>query len=184
MKTKKIIIASILCIATLSNAQTKTVSTINPCDDLKKENEALKKSLNINQPISTVTDNEIEFNITKVKGDIKSQMVTIEFLLTNKIKNRQVGLSKGTMKIVSVEGDVLKLEKYLIPEIQSYDYNNLHIELNTDVPIKCSFTFGTLLPSNQYIKLLNLPYLVFNYSGTEETNKGATEFKDLKIEWK
>ena len=67
MKTKKIIIASILCIATLSNAQTKTVSTINPCDDLKKENEALKKSLNINQPISTVTDNEIEFNIIERK---------------------------------------------------------------------------------------------------------------------
>lgn len=184
MKTKNLILATILFVSTLSNGQTKTASTPNLCDDLKKENEALKKSLNINQPISTVTDNEIEFKITKVKGDIKSQMVTIEFLLTNKIKNRQVGLSKSTMKIVSIEGDVLKLEKYTIPEIQSYDYNNLHIELNTDVPIKCSFTFGTLLPSNQYIKLLNIPYLVFNYSGTEETNKGALEFKDLKIDWK
>ena len=88
------------------------------------------------------------------------------------------------MKIVSVEGDVLTVEKYLIPEQQAYDMNNLHVFLNTDVPIKCTFTFGALLPTNKYIKLFNLPYVVFKSNGYEMENSGGNEFKDLKIDWK
>lgn len=184
MNALKTILTGLLFITTTVIAQTKTTSPVNPCEELKKENEALKKSLNINEPITILTDNDIEFKITKVKGDIKTQMVTIELLLTNKIKNREIGVTKGAMKIVSVEGDVLTVEKYLIPEQQAYDMNNLHVFLNTDIPIKCSFTFGALLSSNKFIKLFNLPYVTFKGNAYEQENAGINEFKDLKIDWK
>lgn len=129
MKTKNLILATILFVTTLLNAQTKTVDTPNPCDELKKENEALKKSLNINEPITILTDNDIEFKITKVKGDIKTQMVTIELLLTNKIKNREVGINKGAMKIVSIEGDVCAISDKID------HYNNVFNESNKKVDL-------------------------------------------------
>lgn len=184
MKRKLIIAASYIFLTSTIFAQAKPTNNTNSCDELIKENAALKKSLNINESIALLSDNDIEFKIIKVKGDLKTQMVTIELLLTNKIKNREIGITKGAMKIVSIEGDVLTVEKYLIPEQQAYDMNNLHVFLNTDVPIKCTFTFGALLPTNKYIKLFNLPYVVFKSNGYEMENSGGNEFKDLKIDWK
>lgn len=182
MKTKNIIAASILFIATLSTGQTKITNTVTQCDELKKENEALKKSLNLNEPIIILTANDIEFKITKVKGDIKTQIVSIELLLTNKNKNRDISFTRNGIKIVTLEGEVLIVHDLILPERQQLEYYDLYTYLTTDVPIKCTFKFGTLLQTNKYIKLFNLPFKTNNNSPSQTSDNN--EFKDLEIEWK
>ena len=77
MNRKLIIAASYIFLTTTIFAQAKPTNNSNSCDELIKENVALKKSLNINESIALLSDNDIEFKIIKVKGDLKTQMVTI-----------------------------------------------------------------------------------------------------------
>lgn len=185
MKTKTIIAALILSIGTLT-AQTKQMGTAklnqtnDPCEALKKENESLKKSLNINEPIVTETFGDIEFKIIKVQGDKKTQMVTIDILMTNNIQNREVKINKNFLKTVTIEGDVFNVGSSIVGGV-SYATN---VYLNTGVPIKSSFSFGTMLPSNEYIKLFNFAFTILHPQDFYQSKDWAVEFKDLKIEWK
>jgi hypothetical protein len=154
----------------------------NQCDGLKKENENLKKSLGLNQSIKTVTTNDIEFVVKKVVGDIKTQMITFEIVAINKTENRDIFLGQSyekTTKIVTVDGTVLFPNQVNSPS-KPMGFGGLL--LNTDIPIKFSMQFGPLLPSNEYIKLLDVH---FKYDDREHhTIMANAEFKDLKIEWK
>lgn len=183
MKAKTILAVCILSIGTLT-AQTKPTAKSNqasdPCEALKRENESLKKSLNINEPIATETYGDIEFKIVKVRGDKKTQIVTIDIVMTNNIQNREVKINKNFIKIVTVDGDVFQLGGSIVAGA-SYSTNAY---LNTGVPIKSSFSFGTMLPSNEYIKLFNFAFTILHPQDFYQSKDGAIEFKDLKIEWK
>jgi hypothetical protein len=185
MNAKTITAALILSIGTLaaqtkSTTTTKSSQTSDPCETLKKENESLKKSLNISEPITTETFGDIEFKIIKVKGDKKTQMVTIDVLMTNNIQNREVKLNKNFLKLVTVDGDVFQLGGFIVAGT-SYATNAY---LNTGVPIKSSFSFGTMLPSNEYIKLFNFAFTILHPQDFYQSKDWAIEFKDLKIDWK
>lgn len=182
MKSK--LLTSIIFILTtqlFAQQTTKTSTSSNSsCDDIKKENEYLKKTLNINQSITSLNVGDVDFNVVKIKGDSKSQMVTIEVLLTNKIQNRNVSVDINNIKIVTLDGEIYKPSKYFLP---SATWDN-KIYLNTDVPIKISFVFGTMLPSTEYIKLFNLAFTIFDQQDYNKNIVDANEYRDLKIIWK
>jgi len=189
MKVKIITLVACMLTVTVFKAQTKsaTVSStaktnppVDMCELLKKENELLKKTLNIGEPIISKVYGEVEFKIVKVRGDKQTQMVTIDVLMTNLVQNRSLSVNMSLVKIVTLEGDVLKLKNSVI----GGDGYAADVYLNTDVPIKSTFSFGTMLPTNEYIKLFNLAFTILHPNDYQQNNKGAIEFKDLKIDWK
>lgn len=108
-------------------------------------------------------------------------MVTIEVLLTNKLQNREINLERNAFKVVTVEGDMFAVSNFNIP-LSNVSSN---VFLNTAIPIKCSFSFGPILPTNKYIKLFNLPYsVIVNPMDWSQNKKGSNEYRDLQIDWK
>lgn len=182
MKNKLVIIFTLIVLTNKATGQSKPTGakqqTVDPCESLKKENEALKVSLKINTGITTKNSDDIDFVITKVTGDLKTQFITIEFLLTNKLQNRKIQVFKNS-KIVTIEGDVLWATSSIIAGDNFDDIANL----NTNVPIKCSYTFPPTLPSNKYLKLFSFAYAL-NTDDYFKKIDGLIEFRDLEIIWK
>ncbi|MBK6834100.1 MAG: hypothetical protein IPG89_07420 [Bacteroidetes bacterium] len=189
MKRKILTLTACVLTITVLTAQTKsstatpvakTNQPIDSCGLLKKQNETLKKILNLGEPLIYKINNDVEFKITKVRGDIQTQMVTIDILMINLVENRELSVTNQYLKIVTLEGDVLKLSSSVVGGT-GYATN---VYLNTSIPIKSTFTFGTLLPSNEYIKLFNFAFTILHPQDYHQNKTGAIEFKDLKIEWK
>lgn len=185
MKIKTILTSLLILELTTTQAQTKATTTkpatIDQCIELKKENENLKKSLGLQEPISSITVNNIEIKIKKVVGDKKSQLILVELVMLNKIENRNIEVKsewEKSIKLVTVEGDVLFSNEIIIPSESIYKI----FLLNTDTPIKCNFKFGPLLPTNEYLKLFEFNFIVKNIQTGKQSNE-KVEFKDLKITW-
>lgn len=117
-----------------------------------------------------VTKDDCLIQIVKVTGDIKSQKVKIEFLLTNKIQNRKIFIDGGRSQFVSLSSDY-------IPMLTGF--NVFDTELFTDVPIKTTCTIGTLMPSQKSIKLIALHFGVNQGS----MKWAVAEFRDIAIDW-
>jgi hypothetical protein len=183
MKNKTILIATLMLALTTLNAQTKTSTTkptavINQCNELKSENEFLKKTLKINEPIKTYSDNDIEIKLISAKGNLKTQKIKIEYLITNKIQIRNIKMDAFREQIVSMSGELIPLAN---------GYTIYETELNTDVPIKTSLELGPILPENTIIKFISMKYLLpkqgMTYIGNWEPT-GVAEFKDIPVIWK
>ena len=185
MRIKKILTSTLMLVLTALQAQTKSVTTkqttLDQCADLKRENENLKKSLGLQDPIASIIANEIEIKIKKVTGDKKSQIILVELVMTNKIENRNIEVKsefEKQVKAVTVGGDVLFSIEIIVPSESIYKI----FLLNTETPIKCSFKFGPLLPTNEYLKLFEYNFIVTNIQ-TGKQSYEKVEFKDLKINW-
>lgn len=182
---KQTIFLSLLSLAYINtNAQANKVTAVNQCEALKKENDSLKKALGLNEPITTCTSNDVEYKVLKVVGDKKSQTVSVEITVTNKLANRNFEMNNmmGTsIKITTLTGDVLFSNELFIPGVTLYAAS---VILHTDVPLKMKFNFNPLLPSNEYIKLFYLSYKLRNLQDYKKDSTEEIEFKDLKINWK
>ena len=62
------------------------------CDSIKKENANLKRVLSIFEPVKTASSQDLDFIITKVQGNIKTQAVTITFMTINRKVIRNVSV--------------------------------------------------------------------------------------------
>ena len=190
MKNSTLLLSLLLSATATINAQhnkpvsTKTTTEVNQCDALKKENDSLKKALGLNEPILFYTSNDVEYKLTKVIGDKKNQTVTVELLVTNKIENRDfemLNVMGNSIKIITVNGDVLFSSEGLVPGVRPYSSTTT---LHTDTPLKLMFSFGPLLPTNEYIKLFYFNYKLRNFRDSRKDNTEEIEFKNLKINWK
>lgn len=54
-----------------------------------------------------------------------------------------------------------------------------HVALNTGVPIKCTYTFGGVLPDVKMIKLFK-----FEYRHRSLDDPIGVEFRDVPVEWR
>jgi hypothetical protein len=186
MRIKTILTSTlILALATLQAqtkpATTKPIAKVDQCAELKMENANLKKSLGLQEAVASVTANEIEIKIKKIVGDKKSQIILIELVMTNKIENRNIEVKsefEKKVKMVTLDGDVLFSNEITVPSESIYKI----FLLNTETPIKCSFKFGPLLPTNEYLKLFEYNFIVTNIQ-TGKQSYEKVEFKDLKINW-
>jgi hypothetical protein len=140
------------------------------CDALKKENEYLKKTLQINTPTKTVSAVSIDFNVIKVEGNTKDQTVTLVMTFVNHNANEEIQYYEA--KAIDIEGNEYKDSNRSIGNEQSRN------TLYTDTPIKSTITFSKVLPS---VKMLKLVPIHFLYNKPLDVK---IEFKDLPITWK
>lgn len=140
------------------------------CDDLKKENESLKKALQITTPIKTVSAVNIDFNIIKVEGNTKDQTVTLVMTFVNHNANEAIQYSET--RAIDVEGNEYKGSNHSIGSA------GIRNTLYTDTPVKSTITFSKVLPSVKIIKLVHVHFLYSKPFNVE------IEFKDLPITWK
>lgn len=186
-KTITLFTLLILANANMKAQQNKTNETnkhISSCEELKKENDSLKKALGLNEPINSFVRNDAEYKLIRVVGDKKSQTVSVEIIVTNKIENRNfemMNMMGTSIKIITVTGDVLFSNEVFVPGASQYSMSTV---LHTDVPLKMKFNFNPLLPSNEYIKLFYLSYKLRNLQDSKKDTTEEIEFKDLKINWK
>lgn len=137
----------------------------------KAENEYLKTSLKINTPIKTQQSESIEFKLLKVEGNSKAQTVTFTYTLTTNAANWRI--NSDVKPIIDIDGNEYKLKSYTLGS-ETYGQS---IYLNTDVPIKCTYTYGGILPAVKIIKL-------FKYGYTHEWGEPySVEFRDITINW-
>lgn len=181
---KQTILFAFLLFAGTTYSQTNKVPSTNSCENLKKENDSLKKALGLNEPIKSFSHNDVDYEVLKVVGDRKTQTVSVELMVTNKLANRNFEMMNmlGTsMKITTITGDVLFSNELYVPGVTTYSaFTTLH----TDVPIKMTFHFNPLLPNNEYIKLFYLSYKLRNLQDYKKDSTEEIEFRNLKINWK
>jgi len=156
------------CLAGASYAQSN-------CDEVKKENEYLKKSLKMLEPVMTQTVDNTEIRLTKCTGDPKAQTITMEFILINKQANKEVILGNPTG--IDMEGNEYNTN---YQNFQIGSKTNGRAVLNTDVPIKASASLKKVLPAVKYLKLIKFLYRSENtkYPGID------IEFRDIQVTWK
>lgn len=138
---------------------------------VKAENESLKNSLKIGKAISEINSDNIDFKLLKMEGDSKNQTITATLTLKTSAANWYI-MSRVT-SIIDVDGNEYKLKSHKIGA-----ENLSKIELNTGVPIKCTYTFAGILPEVKIIKLFKFDYT------HRLGEKNSVEFRDLSVDWK
>ncbi|SEM00617.1 hypothetical protein SAMN04488505_103113 [Chitinophaga rupis] len=125
-----------------------------------------------NEPIQTTTSDNIEFKLMKAEGNSKAQSIKLTMVLTTSAANWYI--MSAVKSIIDPEGNEYRLKSFTIG---ASDYIT-SIDLKTGVPIKCTYTFGGVLPDVKKIKL-------FNYSYTHSWGEPfAVEFRDIPVDWK
>lgn len=140
------------------------------CDDLKKENESLKKALQINAPTKTVKSANIDFNLIKCEGNTKDQTVSIILTLQNHDANRRILFDPA--RAIDIEGNEYKSDKI---SIGAEGHSN---SLYTDVPIKTVIRLTKVLPTVKILKIIPLKFY------DPSAGHFEVELKDLAVSWK
>lgn len=150
------------------------------CDEIKKENDYLKKALNLNKPVTEIQNGDLVFSVTKVEGNSKSQVVTIEMLVKNTGRNLD-DFTSEVKSVIDINGTEYLLSKAFIGAKEGSAYATLY----RDVPLKCKYIFAGIQPEVKIIKLFNYP-VKYHIPGTNsfDFQKEAAEFRDLTIVWK
>lgn len=147
---------------------TQKLSAQSPgCEEIKKENEYLKKALHILTPVKAVTSKNIDFNIYKCEGNITEQTITLTLVITNHGPNADLNFRKA----IAVDAEGNEYETYAI-KIGSGGSNN---KIFTDVPVKSLFEFKKVLPT---VKLLKI--IAIEFGGSD----AGFEYRDIPVTWK
>ncbi|OQP64635.1 hypothetical protein [Niastella populi] len=140
------------------------------CDDLKKENEYLKKALSITTPVKTVSGPNVDFNLIKCEGDSKQQKLTVVFTVLNHDANKYFFMDKADA--IDVEANQYHTTSTLIGS------RSVSNTIYTETPVKASIEFSKILPSVKMLKLVSIPYALGNQVNL------AFEFRDIPVTWK
>ena len=172
---KKII--SLFAIAFIA-AQLSAQST---CEELRKENEYLKKALLLNNPVIEVHNGDLKFSIVKVEGNSKSHLVTIEIIVKNTRRNIEAFAAK-VKSIVDINGMEYQIDKAYIGLKDATTFAFTDLRKNT--PLKCRYVFKGVQPEVKALRLFNYPveYHIPGANAFDFENKNA-EFKNLSIVW-
>lgn len=129
-------------------------------------------SSNSNHPIQSTFSDNIEFKLLKAVGNAHAQTITITMTLTTTAANWYINSS--VRSIIDPEGNEYKLKSYTLG---ATNYGS-SIDLTTNVPIRCTYTFGGVLPDVKSIKL-------FDYKYTHSWGEPfSVEFRDVPVEWR
>lgn len=141
------------------------------CDELKKENESLKKALQITTPVKTITSSKIDFNFIKCEGNAKEQTVEITLTLVDHDANRSFQFHRT--KAIDIEANEYETSDVKVGGATSGN------TIYTDTPVKAVIKCTKILPSIKMLKLIPLSY----FNGAPG-NSIEIEFRDIAITWK
>ncbi len=142
------------------------------CEELKKENEYLKKAMQINTPVSKVTSSKIDFNFVECKGDAKDQTITLVLMLVNHDANREFQFRVADA--VDMEGNEYPYGKFSIGGRETSN------TIRTEVPIKTTIVFKKVLPGVKMLKSIAISYYDDNPGPGREPE---IEFRDVAVKW-
>jgi len=163
------------------------------CDDVKRELKLYKEKYgDLRETQSTVTnnlDNGVEFNLISVEGDKLNQIVTVNFYLYTRKPNQRVevyvksgGNNDWIVKATDDEGNQYKAKTAALGDVQKeYSVEN---KLNTEVKLKGSIKFTSVLPSVKQFSLVSIYMESRNYDDYDNKAEGTIDLKNVPIKWK
>lgn len=145
------------------------------CNDIKTENDHLKKLLNLYNDHKPSTFENLEFTFFRAIGDIKKQTVTVEFLVKN------TNVITGDYYVDKIEViDELNSSKELAHDGFGTNYGRDAILL-TDVEQKYTCIVEKVAPST----MSNVKYITFKIVNREKYLESIFgKINGDKIEWK
>lgn len=167
---KPLILLTIFLSSTVNLLAQTTSAT---CDEVRKENEYLRKMLNIIQTEISQTVDNTEIRLIRASGDSKAQTIRVEFILINIKANKRIYLNKP--RAIDLEGNAYNTN-YGPFEIGTSDGNAI---INTNVPTKAAVVFKKVLPDVKILKSVD-----FQYSSEDTQGEANVMFNDVKITWK
>ena len=123
-------------------------------------------------PLETAFADDIEFKLVSAIGSVRAQTIKMTIVLTTTAANWHIW--SAVRSIIDTEGNEYKLISFT-NGASSYDD---HVALNTDVPIKCTYTFGGVLPGVRTIRLFK-----FEYRHKSLDDPTGVEFRDIQVIW-
>jgi hypothetical protein len=124
------------------------------------------------EPMQVANSDNIEFKLMKAVGSSKAQSVTITMILTTSAANWYI--MSYVKSIIDPDGNEYKVKSFTIGASNYFP----RVVLTTGVPMKCTYTFGGVLPDVKVIKLFTYSYM---HSGGEPF---SVEFRDIPIDWR
>jgi hypothetical protein len=125
------------------------------------------------RPLQTTEVEDIEFTLLSAEGSSRAQTIRMTVVLTNHAANRFIWSAVESMS--DADGNEYLLKSFT-NGASSYDN---HIPLDTEVPRKCTYTFGGVLPSVKTIRLFK-----FRYRHKSLDDPNVVEFRDIPIDWR
>lgn len=122
-------------------------------------------------PVQVANSDNIEFKLMKAGGSSKAQTITITMVLTTNTANWYI--MSRVHSIIDNDGSEYKLKAFTIGANNYFP----KVELVTGIPIKCTYTFGGVLPDVKNIKLFKFDYA---HSLGQPFD---VEFRDIPVEW-
>jgi hypothetical protein len=155
--------------STLSNKQQEDISQVELRPQTNDSSHFI--SSKSTKPIQIATADNIEFKLIKVTGNSKAQSITCTMVLTTSAANWYI--MSHVKSIIDGEGNEYKLKSFTIGASDYFP----KVDLITGIPIKCTYTFGGVLPDVKAIKL-------FKYDYTHSAGEPfAVEFRDIPVDW-
>ena len=142
------------------------------CDALKRQNEYLRKALNLNAPLSSSGFELIEFDIVKCEGNSSRKTIVITLLVTNKDETKSS--SGRNFKIYDLKGNEYQASNVKLG-VESWRYYTMP----NDIPVKCTVIFENIQDKILFVKSFS-----FNITSSKSGQTKWIGFKDLKVEWK
>lgn len=140
---------------------------------VKSQNLYLKKVVRINSPILEQKNNDSEYKITKVTGNRKDKIISINFLIETKDENKTALLQD--LSIVDLLGNQYEV-----------DFNKssaVYPKLTVDVPLNIRITFKEIIDEPKVIKLFKFSARNEPEKNSAHFNKSIQEFRDLNVNW-
>jgi hypothetical protein len=126
----------------------------------------------VTTPLRTTYSDNIEFKLIKAVGSVSAQTITMTVNLTTDKGNWYI--LSYVQSIIDPDGNEYKLKSFT----NGASTWNTRIDLVTGIPIKCTYTFGGVLPDVKTVKLFKYDY------NHQFGSPFYVEFRDVPVDWK
>jgi hypothetical protein len=150
---------------------TSTSRSPAPTTDQKPQTVATLPPPRPAEPLQSTTTDNIEFKLLKAEGNTRSQSITMTLVLTTSAANHRI--DADVRSIIDNDGNEYNRKSFSIGS----NTITSEVDLTTGVPLRCTYTFGGILPDVKRIKLFNYTY--YHTGGTFHV-----EFRDIPIDWR
>jgi hypothetical protein len=165
------ILPTILATIIMTTFLTKTSIAQTSCEEIKKENEYLRKALKITSAQNIVTSSNIEFNLIKCIGNKKEQTVELVLTLINHDANQEFQFQQANA--LDIEANEYKTYQFKIGSA------NTRNQIYTDTPVKTIIRFNKVLPGTKILRTVGISYFYGEPGHTKQF-----EYKNVSIDWR
>ncbi|HUB61145.1 MAG TPA: hypothetical protein VL978_10605 [Puia sp.] len=131
------------------------------------------KPVSLAAPLERAEADDIEFRLMRAEGSIRAQTIKMTVVLITTAADWAI--RQDIQSIIDDQGNEYQLKSF---KDGASDLDP-RIALNTGVPIRCTYTFGGVLPSVATIKLFKFQYWDKSTPGKVDW----VEFRDIPVRW-